>query len=140
MDFAVGLVVPVQGDVGAGDAGAEGDGEFAAGRRVQAQPLFLDPADHGGAQEGLAGIVDVHSPANIGEGVVERVAERPGPGPEVGLAQHEQRRAVLALQLADRQPLDGELAVVVPRDTARPQRFVEGVEVGGDLEPARRER
>ena len=56
------------------------------------------------------------------------------------LAQHEQRRAVLALQLADRQPLDGELAVVVARNTARPQRFVEGIEVGGDLEPVRGER
>src|SRR6185312_2406249 len=51
VDFAVGLVVPVQGDVGAGDAGAEGDGELAAGRRVQAEALLLDPADHGGAQE-----------------------------------------------------------------------------------------
>ena len=74
VDFGVGLVVAVQGHVGAGDAGPGGDGEFAAGGGVQAQAFLLDPADDGGAEEGLAGVVDVHSPADVGEGVVEGVA------------------------------------------------------------------
>ncbi len=140
VDLGVGLVVPVQGDVGARDAGAGGDGEFPAGGGVQAQPFLLHPPDDGGAQEGLPGVVDVHSPADVGEGVIEGVAEGPGAGAEVVLAHHEQRRAELAPELADRNAVDGEFAGVVPGNAGRPHGLMERVEVCRDGEPFRGQR
>ena len=87
--------MPCRRQVGPGDAGAGRDGKFPAGGGVQAEAFLLHPPDDCGAQEGLAGVVDVHSPADVREGVVEGVLEGTGPGAEVGLAHHEQRRAEL---------------------------------------------
>ncbi|MCY1237961.1 hypothetical protein D9M72_506770 [compost metagenome] len=137
VDLGVGFIVPVEGDVCSRDARAGGDGEFPAGGGVQAQPFLLHPADNRGAQERLPGVVDVHSPADVGERVVEGIAEGARPGPEVVLAHHEQRRAELVLELADRNAVNGELAGVVPGDAGGPHGLVERVEVCRDVEPLR---
>jgi hypothetical protein len=108
VDLKVGLVVAVQGDVCAGNAGLCRDRELTAGGSIQPEALFFDPAHHGGAQERLAGIVDVHTPADIGKRIVERVAEGACPGAEIILAHDEQRGSVLLLELADRNAADGE--------------------------------
>ena len=56
---AHGLVVAVEADPGRVDAGAQRDGQLAGRADVEAQPLLGDPAGDRGAEERLAGVVDV---------------------------------------------------------------------------------
>ena len=82
-------------------------------------PSSRHPAGHRGAEERLAGVEDVVAG--------ERVAERAGPGPEVGLVEDVRRGAVLGDQLGQRHPADLEDAVDLARgrrpQVARPARW-----------------
>ena len=91
---AHGLVVAVEADPGRVEAGPQRDGQLAAGADVEAEPLLGDPAGDRGAEERLAGVEDVVRR--------ERVAEGPGPGPEVGLVEDVRRGAVLGDQVGER--------------------------------------
>ena len=84
------------------------------------RPSSATQAGYGRAQEGLAGVVDVHSPADVGKRGVEGILEGTCAGPEVGLAHHKQRRAELFLELADGDAVDGELTGVVLPHILRP--------------------
>ena len=124
--LGVRLVVAVVADPGRVEAGAQRDGQLAAGADIQAQPLLVDPAGHGGAEEGLAGVEDVEGG--------ERVAERPGAGPQVVLVEHVRRGHVLGDEVCHRHPADGQVAVdLVSR--RRPQRRHQGVGVAGLTQP-----
>ena len=69
------------------EAGAQRDGELAAGADVEPQPLLGHPARDRGAQERLGGVVDVAAR--------EGVAPGPAAGAEVGLVEHVRRGAEL---------------------------------------------
>ena len=86
----------MQAQVRTGDAGAGGDSQLTAGAGVQPQPFLCHPAGNFSAEESLAGVVDIHSPAGIGEGRVKRVLEVTGAGPEIGFGDNEQRRTELS--------------------------------------------
>ena len=77
------LVVAVQEHPLAREAGADGDRELAAGAHVEPEPLLLDPACDGGAQERLAGVEDLAA--------AERVAVGPAPVAQVRLVEEERR-------------------------------------------------
>ena len=117
------LVVAVQQHPVAGEAGADGDRELAAGADVEAQPLLLDPARDGGAEERLGG-VEHHCAA-------ERLAIVPAAAPQVGLVEQKGRAAVLGHQLAHVVPAEHEVPLVGPAQAQRPDRGVDCAEVGG---------
>ena len=77
------LVVAVQADPVQVDPGPLHNRELAAGAHVDAQSLLAHPAGDRGAEERLAGVVDVPAGERLGEGA--------GPGPQVGLVQHVRR-------------------------------------------------
>jgi hypothetical protein len=65
------------------EAGALGHRQLAAGTHVEREPLLREPPGDGGAEEGLAGVVDLV----VGEGV----PEGSGPAAEVGLVEDVRR-------------------------------------------------
>ena len=130
-DLGEGLVVAVHRDPLPREAGPLRDGELATGRDVEAETLLVDPPGDGGAEEGLARVVDVGTAADRGEGRGELVSEGPGPGPEVVLVQDVCRGAVLAGQLDDVDPTDLEPAVVATRDGPGPQLWEQRHDVVG---------
>ena len=138
--LGVRLVVAVQADVGRVDAGGQRDRQLAAGGGVHAQALLGRPAGGGEGEHGLAGVVDVRSPAQVGERGVEALAERAGAGAEVVLVHHEQRRAELRGERARAQALDGELAVGGAVHAGGPQAGHERVRVPRRRKPGGRER
>ena len=84
------LVVAVHADPLGREPGGKRDGELAAGAHVQAQALLGDPAGDRGAEERLAGVVDVFR--------MRPRSGRVGPGapPQIRLVEQDHRRAVLA--------------------------------------------
>ncbi len=140
VDLGVGLVVAVQAQVFAPDAGPGCHSELAARAGVQPESFVRHPGGDSGAQERLAGVVDVHSPADVGERGIKSVLEGPGTGPEIGLAHNKQRRTELCLELADGDAVNGEFAGVVLPDILRPHGLVERVQVRGNREPFRGQR
>ena len=124
------LVVAVQTDRARIDPGPQSHGQLAPGAHVDAEALLGDPAGDGSAQEGLARVVDV--PAGEGRGEV------PGPGAQVVLVEHVDRRTDLLGDLGDGQSGDREHALGVLADVAAPQRRQQLVDVGGHPQPARR--
>ena len=90
-DLRVRLVVAVQADVGAGDPGAQRDGELAARGGVDAQALLVHPARDRDGQERLARVVHVDAGADLRERRLERAAVAAGAGAEVGLVEHVRR-------------------------------------------------
>ena len=97
------LVVAVEHQAIGGDAGGEGDVELPTGGHVEEQPLLVDEAGDGAAQEGL-GRVD-HVP------VAEDLDRLAAAGPDLVLVVDEQRRAVLRRELRDADPPDQQLPV-----------------------------
>ena len=105
--LGVRLVVAVVADPARVEAGAQGDGELARGAHVEAEALLGDPLRDRRAQERLAGVEDVERG--------ERVAERPGPGPQVHLVEHVRRGVELGDQVGHRHPADGQVTVDLVR-------------------------
>lgn len=123
-DLLDGLVVAVEGDALGGHPGGQRGGQFAAGAHVQVQPLLVQPPHDGPGQERLAGVEHI--------GVrTERGAPGTRAGAEVVLVQDVGGRAELLGEPGDRDPRDGDHAVVAARDGLRPHLPVQGVEVGG---------
>ena len=116
------LVVAVQQQPVAREAGPHRDRELAAGAHVEAEPLLLDPAGDRGAQERL-GRVEDHRAA-------ERLAVVAAAAAQVGLVEQEDRAAVLGDQVADVVPAQGEPAGVGAGQAERPDGRVECAEVG----------
>lgn len=113
-EFRHGLVVAVHGDALGREPGPQRDGQLAAAAHVQGEPLGGDPPGHLGAQERLRRVV--HR-ARLAVGL----GELPAAGTEVGLVQHEQRRAVARGQLPDVHAGDLHRAVCrTPAGVARP--------------------
>ena len=137
-DLGVGLVVAVQADVRPGHARAQGDGQLATRRGVDAQALLVRPAGDSGAQERLARVVHVDVGADPGEGPREALAEGPRPRPEVGLVQHVGRGAVLGGQGAQVDPGDPHGAVGASGGAGRPQVRRQAHMRSGALTPSRR--
>ena len=107
----------------AGSRPRSGDGELAAGADVEVQPLLGDPARDRGAEERLAGVVDVVA----GEGVAEVAARERGSRPRRGRTpgcRCSRRRS------ATRTPADGEHAVGLARAVRDHRCAHEGVGVG----------
>ena len=117
-DFSAGFVVAVQGDSLTGEAGPGGYGEFAPGADVEVQALLGNPAGDLGAQEGLAGVIDIGAP---GEAVGEGVPEGAGPGAEIGLIQHIGGRAEFACERDDVDAADDKAAGAVTAYGLGPQ-------------------
>ena len=124
-----GLVVAVVADPRRVEPGPQRDGQLTGRAHVEAQPLLRDPARDRRAQEGLAGVVDVV--------VGERLPERPGARPEVGLVEDVRRGAVLGDQVAQVDAADLEGAVVGLAGRRGPQQRDEGVDVRGGTQPGR---
>ena len=103
-------------------AGPHGDRELAAGADVEPQVVVADPARHLGAEEGLAGVVDVGAAAEIGEDLGVGVAEVAGPGAEVGLVEDVGGGAELACEVVDGHATDRQRAVRAAPDGRGPQR------------------
>ena len=82
-----------------------------------------------GAEERLAGVEDVGARRT-------RRAKSRQRGAEVGLVEHEGRRAVLGGEVADVVPADGQHAVAVARSTAAARARVQRVDVAGRTQPA----
>ncbi len=124
LDLGDGLVVAVEGDAVGGHTGVEGGGQLPAGAHVQIQPFLLEPAHDGTREEGLAGVEDVGvGPEGVGPGAAA--------GPEVALVEEVGGGAELLGEPGDGDPADGEGAVRVTGDGARPDLLVQDVEVGG---------
>ncbi len=138
LQLGAGLVVAVQPDRGRVEPRPQGDGELGAGAGVEPQALLRHPARHLGAQERLAGVVDVGAAAQVRERRVEGRREIPRAGTEVVLVEHVDRRAVVAGDLPDVEPGDGQRPVRSPLDPRGPQVRHQPVRVGRDGEPGRR--
>ena len=110
-DFSFRLVVAVQGDALAGHAAAQRQRQLATGGGVQAQALLTNPANDRGGEEGLAGVVDAHLRAMLGESLLKSGAVSAGTGAEGGLGENVLRGAVLGGQLADGHTVDAELTL-----------------------------
>ena len=136
-DLRVGLVVAVQADVGPGHPGAQRDGQLAARRRVDPQPLLVRPAGHGGAQERLARVVHVDRGAHGAERGREGLPVAARPGPEVRLVEHVGGRAVLGGQRAQVHPADAHGAVGPDAGARRPDLPVEAHIRSGAPTPSR---
>src|SRR6478735_2137535 len=134
-DLGDALVVAVQADPVAGDAGALGHGELAAGAHVEVQALVMDPARDLGAQEGLPRIEDVCATREALEHLGIRLLELPCARTEVVLVDDVCRRAEVTCQLGDAHPTDREDAVAPPPHGRRPEGRDEGVDVDRGLEP-----
>ncbi|TWH01886.1 hypothetical protein L615_001500000590 [Nocardioides sp. J9] len=124
------LVVAVVADPGRVDAGTQRDGQLTVAAHVEAQPLLRDPAGDRGAEEGLAGVVDVVA--------AERVAEGLRPGAELALVEDERRGVHVGHQVRHRDAADVQHAVVVLARRRRPQRGHQRVDVLGLAQPHRR--
>ena len=131
------LVVAVHADPLPRHTGPHRDGELAARAHVEAQALVADPAGDLGAQEGLAGVVDVRAAAQVVEDLGVGVAEGARPGAEVVLVEDVGRGAELAGQIEDADPRHGEGPVPASADRAGPERGDERVDVGGHPQPRR---
>ena len=92
------LVVAVHADAFGREPGGEGHREFATGAHVESEALLGDPAGDGGAQKGLAGVVD----AQLGE----RRAVRASTSPQIVLVEEQRRRAVLLHEVGYRAAAD----------------------------------
>ena len=134
-DLGDALVVAVQADPVAGDAGALGHGELAAGAHVEVQALVMDPPRDLGAEEGLARVEDVGATRQAVEHLGIRLLELPCARTEVVLVDDVCRCAELARQLGDADPADREDAVAPPPHGRRPEGRDEGVDVDRGLEP-----
>ena len=87
------LVVAVDDQAVGGDAGRQGDVQLTTGGHVEQQPLLVDEAGDGPAQEGLGRVHDV--------AVAEHLDRLAAAGADVVLVVDEQRRAVLRRHLRD---------------------------------------
>lgn len=124
LDLGDGLVVAVEGDALGGHPGVQRGGQLTAGADVEVQPLLLQPAHDGAGEKGLPGVEDVGVRAEgLGPGAAT--------GPEVALVEEVGGGAELLREPGDGDPADGEGAVRVAGDGARPDLLVEDVEVGG---------
>ena len=110
-DFGLRFVVAVQGDALAGHAAAQSQRQLATGGGVQAQALLTNPANDRGGEEGLAGVVDAHLRAMLGESLLKSGAVSAGTGAEGGLGENVLRGAVLGGQLADGHTVDAKLTL-----------------------------
>ena len=137
VQLGVGLVVAMQADGVRGHAGPEQHSQLAAGTGVHAQPVLHQPARHLGAQERLAGVVDVGPAAQLRERVPEGVPEGHRPAPEVGLVEHVRWRAVLGREVPDVDPAHLQRARIVAPHRARPQLRQQLIDVGRRAEPGR---
>ena len=115
------LVVAVQQQPVAWEAGAHRDGELAAGADVEPEPLLLDPACDRGAEERLRGVEDLRA--------AERLAVVAAPAPQVRLVHEEGRAAVLGDEITDVVTAQREVPGSGTRHAERPDPAVEGVEV-----------
>ena len=101
-DLGDALVVAVQADAVARDAGPLGHGELAAGAHVEVQALVVDPPRDLGAEERLAGVEHVGTTRQAVEHLGIRLLEIPCARTEVVLVDDVCRRAELACQLGRR--------------------------------------
>ena len=136
-DLLGGLVVPVQGDAGGLHPGGQPQGQLAPGGRVQVQPLLAGPAHDGGAQEGLAGVVDADLRPVLGEGLGEGRAEGRGAGAEDLLGLHVQRGAEALGERTGAVPVQGQLPVGAAPEGVRPDHRVQGRRARGRCVRAR---
>ena len=102
------LLLPWKPIRSAGKAGSDRHGQLATGADVQPQALLVDPPCHGGAQESLAGVVDVGATAEIPEDLIERLLEVSRTRTEVVLVNHVCRGAEVSGDLADVKATDGQ--------------------------------
>src|SRR5690606_29035733 len=121
LDLGDGLVVAVEGDAFGGHTGVERGGQLTAGAHVEVEPLLLEPAHDGAGEKCLPCVEDVGvRPEGVGPGAAA--------GPEVALVEEVGGGAELLGEPGDGDPADGEGAVRVAGDGARPDLLVEGVE------------
>src|SRR6266567_2153733 len=78
----------MQADTPGWHTSPERHGEFPARACIQPKAVFYHPARHFGAQERLARIINIGTPAEVGERMVEGFPERLGPASEVSLVEH----------------------------------------------------
>ena len=116
------LVVSVEQHARRIDTCPQRDLHLAAGADIDAQALLIGPLRDSPGQEGFRGVV--HVGAGVGLGITA------GGLAEVLLVQHEQGAAELRDRLGDGDACQGEHASH-PLRVRRPDRCVEGVEVGG---------
>ena len=129
------LVVAVEAEARGIRAGGEGDGELAAGAHVDREPLLGHPADHLGAEERLAGVVDARLHAVQRRGRAERVERAARVRADLVLVEDVERRAEALAQRRCGNAAEVDHAVVVAVRPPRPDARHEGIRVTRHGEP-----
>src|SRR5690606_27790200 len=104
LDLRATLVVAAHPNSLGGHAGAPGDRDPTTGCDVEPEAFIDDPSGDLGAQERLAGVVDVGTTAYLGERTCVVVAEGAGTAAEVLLVEDVGRGAELGSDRADVEP------------------------------------